>query len=59
MTLGKDAKVKESIIMQDCIIGEGAELECVILDKDVVIGPGKRLCGTKEYPLVIKRGEIV
>ena len=45
--------------MQDCIIGEGAELECVILDKDVVIGPGKRLCGTKEYPLVIKRGEIV
>lgn len=59
VSLAKNAKVRESIIMQDCVIGEGAELECVILDKDVVIGAGKRLCGTKEHPLVLKRGEIV
>lgn len=57
--LGKNASVKDSIIMSDTVIGEGAELEYVILDKDVVIGPGKKLRGTYEHPLVLKRGEVV
>ncbi|MBQ6431340.1 MAG: glucose-1-phosphate adenylyltransferase subunit GlgD [Oscillospiraceae bacterium] len=57
--LGKNAVVKDSIIMSDAAIGEGAELEYVILDKDVVVGAGKKLCGTYEHPLILKRGEIV
>ena len=59
VTLGKDAKVRNCVIMQDCQIGEGAELECVILDKNVVVSPGKKLYGTMEHPLVFKRGETV
>lgn len=57
--LGKNAKVRDSILMQECVIGEGAELECVILDKEVVVRPGAKLSGTKDHPLIFKRGEIV
>ena len=57
--LGKGAVVRDSVIMQGTVIGEGAELECVIMDKDVVVRPGSVLRGTKEHPLVFKRGEIV
>lgn len=59
VTLGKNAKVRNCVIMQDCEIGEGAELECVILDKNVTVSPGKKLFGTMEHPLVFKRGETV
>lgn len=57
--LGKNAVVRDSVIMQGTVIGEGAELECVILDKDVIVRPGSVLRGTKDHPLVLKRGEIV
>lgn len=57
--LGKNAAIRDCIIMQDTVIGEGAELECVILDKNVVVRPGAKLRGTKEHPLVFKRGETV
>lgn len=57
--LGRNAVVKDSVIMSDVSIGEGAELEYVILDKDVVVGAGKKLRGTYEHPLILKRGEIV
>ena len=45
--------------MSDVTIGEGAELEYVILDKDVTVGAGIKLRGTYEHPLVLKRGESV
>ncbi|MGM9563069.1 MAG: glucose-1-phosphate adenylyltransferase subunit GlgD [Faecousia sp.] len=57
--LNKNAMVKDSIIMSDTVIGEGAQLEYVILDKEVVVRPGAKLCGTYDHPLVIKRGETV
>ena len=57
--LHEGAKVKNSVIMQGTRIGKNAELECVILDKDVVVRPGARLCGTMEHPLILKRGETV
>ena len=57
--LGKDAVVRDSVIMQGTVIGEGAQLECVIMDKDVVVRPGAVLRGTKDHPLIFKRGEIV
>ena len=59
VSLGKDVKVRNCVIMQDCQIGEGAELEYVILDKNVVVSPGKKLYGTMEHPLIFKRGETV
>ncbi len=57
--LGAGAKVSNSLIMNDCVVGENAELDCVILDKDVVVHPGARLVGTPENPIIIKRGEVV
>ena len=40
--------------MQRCTIGEGADLECVIMDMDVVVRPGAVLRGTMDHPLVFK-----
>ena len=57
--LGEGASVRNSVIMQRCTIGEGADLECVIMDMDVVVRPGAVLRGTMDHPLVFKRGEVV
>ncbi|EKU70587.1 glucose-1-phosphate adenylyltransferase subunit GlgD [Selenomonas sp. F0473] len=53
--VGRDVKIKNSIIMQKCDIGDGALVENVICDKNVVITPEKWLKGAREYPLVIKK----
>ena len=45
--------------MNDTIIGEGAELKNVIVDKDVTVRPGAKLFGTPSNPIIVKRGEIV
>jgi glucose-1-phosphate adenylyltransferase len=37
------AEVRDSIIMMDCIIGQDAVLDRVILDKEVVVGTGCQL----------------
>ncbi|MDU2063982.1 MAG: glucose-1-phosphate adenylyltransferase subunit GlgD [Sporomusaceae bacterium] len=55
----KEASVRDSLIMQNCEIGEGAILENVICDKEVKITKGKRLIGEKRYPLVIKKGTVI
>ena len=59
VTVEKDAEVENCIIMNDCVIGEGAQLKYVILDKEVNVTPGAKLFGTKEHPVVIRKGETV
>ena len=59
VTIEKDAEVENCIIMNDSVVGEGAELKYVILDKNVTVTPGAKLYGTKEHPIVIKKGETV
>ncbi|WP_112180566.1 MULTISPECIES: glucose-1-phosphate adenylyltransferase subunit GlgD [Paraliobacillus] len=49
------AVIKNSIIMQRCIIEDGAHLENVILDKDVTITNDQALHGAKEQPFVIAK----
>lgn len=53
------ATVTNSIVMQDATIGKDAFLNYVILDKDVQVEDGVRLEGTKEKPIVIKKGSVV
>ena len=48
-----------TVIMNDTVIGEGAELKYVILDKNVTVTPGAKLIGTKKNPIIVKRGETV
>lgn len=55
VTVGKGCKLRNSIIMQDTIIGENSELNYVITDKEVVVSPGRSLMGHENYPLYIKK----
>ena len=52
----KGAVVRNSIIMQDNIIGENTTLDCVITDKNVVISDRKHLAGCSELPYFIQKG---
>ena len=55
----KGAYIKNSIIMQKGEIGPDVVLENVICDKDVVITANKQLKGECNYPLVVKKGQVI
>lgn len=57
--IGKGTKIKNSIIMQGCEIGENVNIECVIIDKDVTVRPGRNLMGHNTYPVYITKGATV
>lgn len=57
--IAKGAKVYNSIIMQDTEIGEGCELNYVIVDKDVVFTEGKALMGTSSYPIHVAKKTVI
>lgn len=54
--IAKGAVVKNSIVMQKSQIHEGANVEGVIIDKDVGIGKNEVLRSENNIPLVIKKG---
>lgn len=54
--VGKNASIKDSVVMMYCEIGEGAVLENVICDKFVKVSPGARIIGSPEKPIVIPKG---
>lgn len=57
--IAEGAVVKNSIIMQDSFISSGAKISCAILDKGVVIKPGRELSGAESYPLYIGKNITV
>ena len=57
--IGKGARVKNCIIMQDSVVEEGAELENCILDKQAVIKKGGKLIGPPSYPIVISKNMTI
>ena len=59
VTVEKDAEVENCVIMNDAVIGEGAELKYAILDKNVTVTAGAKLIGTKQSPIIVRRGETV
>ena len=59
VTIGKGAEVEDCILFNNAVIGEGAELKYCILDKDVTVTAGAKLIGTKNNPIIVKRGETV
>ncbi len=54
--VAKGAVVRNSIIMQDSVIEEGVELDCVVFDKEVHITKGRKLIGQETTPLAIEKG---
>jgi len=59
VSIGKGAEVEDCILFNNAVIGEGAELKYCILDKDVTVTAGAKLIGTKNNPIIVKRGETV
>lgn len=57
--VAKGAKIKGSIIMQKCYIGEGTVLENVILDKDVRLTGGQTLIGDPSNPYILAKSTII
>ena len=53
--VGKGAVVKDSILMQRCEVQDGARVENVICDKEVIITKNRWLKGAENYPYIIKK----
>ena len=51
----KGAVVKNSIIMQDCVIAGASSLNCVITDKNVIIN-NRQLSGCEDLPYFVQKG---
>ena len=57
--IGKGAKVKNCILMQDTVVEDGADLEYVITDKKVYVSEGKNLSGTDTFPVFVAKRQTV
>ena len=53
--IGKGAVIRNSILMQDTVIGENAKLNCVIADKNVNIKSGVELSGAPTFPVSLSK----
>lgn len=51
--------VKNSIIMQNTVLGENSTLNCIIADKNVVIRDRKVLSGSENHPFYIGKGIMI
>lgn len=59
VTVGRGAKLKGVIVMQDSEIQEDCVLENVIIDKYVTVRKGRHLIGAPEFPVVIRKGAVI
>ena len=57
--VGKGAKVKNCILMQDTVLEAGACVEYLITDKNVHITAGKEMKGTDSFPFYIAKNHTV
>ncbi|MDR0518552.1 MAG: glucose-1-phosphate adenylyltransferase subunit GlgD [Clostridiales Family XIII bacterium] len=57
--IGKGTTVKSSIILPGAEVNDDAELENVVIDKNVVVRNRTRLIGSAEYPMIIQKGAVV
>ena len=55
--IGKGAKVKNCVLMQDTIVEDNASVEYVITDKDVTITEGKSLTGNDSFQVFVAKGQ--
>jgi len=53
--VGPGAVVKDSILMQRCDVQEGARVENVICDKNVIITKNRWLKGAENYPYIVTK----
>jgi glucose-1-phosphate adenylyltransferase len=57
--IGKGTTVKNSIILPGAEVNDDAEIENVVIDKNVSVRNRTRLIGGAEYPMIIHKGAVV
>ena len=57
--VGKNAVIRNSIVMQHSVVGADANLDYVVCDKNAVIQPEAELSGTRETPLCIGKCSVI
>ena len=57
--IGKGAKVKNCVLMQDTVVEDGASLEYIVTDKDVTITADKEMRGTDSLPVYVAKYQVV
>ena len=57
--IGKGAKVKNCVLMQDTVVEDNASVEYVTTDKDVTITEGKSLTGNDSFQVFVAKGQTV
>lgn len=57
--VGKGTVVKNCILLQDTYVGDRADLNCVVTDKNAVVKHERRLSGYNTRPFFIGKGEMV
>lgn len=57
--VAKGATIKNSILMQDTVIGQKCDINYVITDKKVMIGNFRLLTGSQYYPLYVGKGATI
>lgn len=56
---GDNSTIKNSIIMEGCLIGKNCVIENAIIDKQVTISDDKHIIGTPEKPVIISKGTVI
>ncbi len=57
--VGRGAVIKNSIVMQNSVLGENCSLNCIITDKNVTVTDRKNLSGSMNHPFYIGKGIMV
>lgn len=57
--VGKGAKVKNCVLMQDTVIEPGVNVEYIISDKNVTITVDKEIKGTDSFPVYVAKYQVV
>lgn len=57
--IGKGAKVKNCVLMQDTVVEDGASVEYVITDKNVHVTKDRTLTGNESFQVFVSKGQIV
>ena len=57
--VGRGAKVKNCVLMQDTVVEENSSVEYVVTDKNVHITADKKLIGTDSFPVFVAKRHTV
>ena len=58
-SVGKGAKIKNCILGQGTVVGDGAQMNYVITDKDVTVAPKHVLTSSADYQMYVSKGATV